>query len=228
MPAQKQVARDIFMTLYCPQCGGALDVDPAHMAAVVRCPHCGGEFRPSDRRPAAASPALPLPVSVGACLNEGWRAFTTYPGPLIGGWLLYVIIMAAISAVPCAGVIAGIVLAGPMTAGFSRFGDCLVGYALISTFVALGFLCLIVPGVVLALMFYLTYYLILDRQMPAWDAITTSSRMMRGHKLTVFGLWVLLALINLLGLLALGLGLLVTVPLSSCASAAVYRRINGA
>ena len=166
------------MTLYCPHCGGRLDVDPAHLAVDLRCPHCGADFRPSDRQAGGASvPPTALPLSVSACLSEGWQAFVTYPGMLIGGWLLYLVIMTAVGAVPCAGAIASLVLGGPMTAGlawlmlsavrrnepkvgdlfegFSRFGDCLVSYLLIGIFVALGLVCLIVPGIVLALMFCL-------------------------------------------------------------------------
>jgi len=48
---------------------------------------------------------------------------------------------------------------------------------------------------------------------------------MKGYKLKYFGFMLLLLLINILGMLALIVGLVVTVPLSMLAMASFYNRV---
>ena len=54
-----------------------------------------------------------------------------------------------------------------------------------------------------------------------------SSRITRGHKWPLFGFVLMLVLINLLGALALIVGLLVSVPVSTLAFAHAYRVLGG-
>ena len=57
--------------------------------------------------------------------------------------------------------------------------------------------------------------------------MSESHRLTRGHKWQLFGFVLLLLLINLLGLLALVVGLLVSIPVSTLAFVHAYRVLGG-
>jgi len=87
---------------------------------------------------------------------------------------------------------------------------------------ALGFLLLIVLGIIFVLMFMFTTLIVIDRGLGPIEAMKESSRITRGHRWTLLGLALLVLLVNLLGPLALVVGLLVSVPVSWIALAHVY------
>jgi uncharacterized membrane protein len=93
--------------------------------------------------------------------------------------------------------------------------------------VAVGFVLLIVPGIIFALMFMFTTFIVIDRELGPIEAMKESNRITYGHKWTLLGFGVLLVLINLLGLIAFVVGLLVSIPVSSLAVAHAYRVLAG-
>jgi hypothetical protein len=97
---------------------------------------------------------------------------------------------------------------------------------LVGIAVMLGFIALIVPGVVLALMFSFAGFAVIDRKLDPIEAMKESARLTTGAKPELLGLALLLLALNLAGVLALGVGLLVTVPMSFIAAARVYRRLQ--
>lgn len=101
-------------------------------------------------------------------------------------------------------------------------------WALILFYLAVfvGLILLIVPGVIVALMFCLWPYFILDKQFPGVDSLKASKSAVYGSKWDLFLLWVATFLINLLGLLCLGVGLLITMPVTMLAWAFVYLKLT--
>jgi uncharacterized membrane protein len=93
--------------------------------------------------------------------------------------------------------------------------------------IAAGFILLIVPGIIFALMFMFTTFIVIDREFGPIDAMKESRRITHGYKWKLLGLSLLLVLINLLGLAALVVGLLVSIPVSSLAFAHAYRLLGG-
>lgn len=91
----------------------------------------------------------------------------------------------------------------------------------LATFV--GFILLIIPGVIVALMLQFATYEVIDRGLSPADAIRESRRMTKGRLGTLLLLLLALVGINLLGLLAIGVGLLVSLPVSMLAIAHAYR-----
>ena len=91
--------------------------------------------------------------------------------------------------------------------------------------VFVGFLLLVVPGVIAALGLGFVPYVVIDRGAGPIDALKESWRITKGNKwrLLLFGL-VLIGL-NLVGLLALVVGLLVTVPVTWLAVTHAYRTL---
>ncbi len=93
--------------------------------------------------------------------------------------------------------------------------------------VVIGFILLIIPGVYLSLKYGFFGYILVDRpELSAMDALKESARLTDGIKWNL--LWFSLALlgINFLGILALGIGLLYTVPVSIMAYTALYRSLT--
>lgn len=98
---------------------------------------------------------------------------------------------------------------------------------LLALAIGIGFILLIVPGIIFALMFMFVTFIVIDRELGPIEAMKESHRITRGHKWNLLGFTLVLVLINLLGVLALLVGLLVSIPVSSLAFAHVYRLLAG-
>lgn len=92
--------------------------------------------------------------------------------------------------------------------------------------IAVGFLLLIVPGIIFTLMFMFTTFIVIDRELGPVEAMKESRRITHGYKWRLLGFGLVLALVNLLGILALVIGLLVSIPVSSLAFAHAYRTLG--
>lgn len=104
----------------------------------------------------------------------------------------------------------------------------LIASLLFSIGLYVGLLLLIVPGIVFALIFYFYSYSIVDTgEGNPIAALQHSARLTRGHRVQLFGLFVLLVLINIIGVLALVVGVLITMGISLLAVAYVYRQLSG-
>lgn len=91
--------------------------------------------------------------------------------------------------------------------------------------IIVGFILFIIPGIIFSIKLQYSEYLIVDKGKDAVDSLKGSWEMTKGVKWNLFLFGILLALINILGFLALLVGLLVTVPLSMVANAYVYRKL---
>jgi uncharacterized membrane protein len=98
---------------------------------------------------------------------------------------------------------------------------------LLALAVAIGFVLLIVPGIIFGLMFMFATFIVIERELGPIDALSESHRITRGHKWPLFGFVLLLLLINVLGVLALIVGLLVSIPVSTLAFVHAYRALGG-
>jgi uncharacterized membrane protein len=97
---------------------------------------------------------------------------------------------------------------------------------LVAIVVGIGMLLLIVPGIILGLMFLFTTYIVVDRERGPIEAMKDSKAITQGYKWQLLGFGILLALINLAGLMALAVGLLVTIPITLLAVAHAYRVLS--
>ena len=92
--------------------------------------------------------------------------------------------------------------------------------------VAVGLILLIVPGLILMYMFLYHSYLIIDKKVGPIEALTQSRAITDGSKWDLFLFSLVLMLINFVGLACLGIGLLISLPVTMMASVYVYRRLN--
>lgn len=98
---------------------------------------------------------------------------------------------------------------------------------LTSLAVGIGFVLLIVPGVIALLFFMFSTFIVIDRELGPIDAMKESMRITEGHRLPLLGFVLLLVLIVIAGALALGVGLLVAFPIATLAFAHAYRVLSG-
>ena len=90
---------------------------------------------------------------------------------------------------------------------------------------AVGLVALIIPGIYLALRFSMVRFAVLDGA-GITESLRQSGKETRGHKWHLLGLFLVLAGVNLVGLLLLYVGLLITVPVSGLAWAHVYLKLK--
>ncbi len=90
--------------------------------------------------------------------------------------------------------------------------------------IVIGLILFIIPGIIIAIKLQFLEYLIVDKKM-GFEAFNKSWEMTKGVKWNLFVFGILLLLINILGVLALFVGLFVTLPLSLIATAFVYRKL---
>lgn len=111
--------------------------------------------------------------------------------------------------------------------GYKDFVRIFLAEFLVILATLIGFILLIVPGVILALMFAQTEFILKDdKEISAADAIKKSMKMMEGHKAELF--WLTLSFIGwlLLCLLTLGIGFLFLAPYFNTTMAHYYEDLK--
>jgi uncharacterized membrane protein len=103
----------------------------------------------------------------------------------------------------------------------------LVAWILVSIIVAVGFVLLIIPGIIAAFLLSLTSYAVLDAHQDPITALKSSFATTSKNVGPLIVLFLVLLLINLLGGLLCGIGLLVSVPTSVVAVAYTWRHLTG-
>ena len=120
--------------------------------------------------------------------------------------------------------------AAPALGAFFRFanvGNVILASILVGVLTAIGFILFVIPGVIVAFLSWWTLQFVIDRDEPAIEGIRSSFRAISSQAGTLLLLALALIGINILGAIPLGLGLLVTVPLSIIASTYAYRVVSG-
>jgi uncharacterized membrane protein len=111
--------------------------------------------------------------------------------------------------------------------GFNKYVPLILAHIAVSLLTALGLLLLILPGIYLAVAYWLTVPTVLDRNFNFWSSMEISRRLITRNWFSMLGFLLVFLLINLVGLLACGLGLLVTLPWTACSLVSAYADIVG-
>jgi uncharacterized membrane protein len=115
---------------------------------------------------------------------------------------------------------------GELFSGVDYFFNYIIGGVIYAIIVVFGFILLIIPGIIWSMKYQFFAYLIIDKNMRPIDALKESARITQGHKMNLFIFSLLAILLNLAGLLFFGIGLLVTIPLTSLAVVRIYRKLS--
>lgn len=102
----------------------------------------------------------------------------------------------------------------------------IVGSILFGLIIAVGFILLIIPGIILSVKLGFYSYYIVDKGLGPIGALKASWGATKGISWNLFLLGLLLGLINVAGILLLVVGLLVTIPATALAHAYVYRKVS--
>ena len=182
-------------------------------------------------------------------LKEGWEIFKSRAGEFIVFTVIIAAVAALFSKLNFIGSFATTAVVPPLYAGFIivvfmlfkgqevRFSDFFKGFnyflplvlasLVMSILIALGTILLILPGIYLMVSYMFVSLLIVDYHMEFWQAMETSRQIVTKNWFSLFVFFLVLFVVNLLGALALGIGLLVTAPLSVCSVCVAYRDIVG-
>lgn len=107
----------------------------------------------------------------------------------------------------------------------ARYLDYLITAALFGLLVGVGLVLLIVPGVLWGVTYCLAPLLVVDQGLTPRAALRRSAELTHGVREELLVFWLMIIGVNILGALALGVGLLATAPASAMAAVYVYRRL---
>lgn len=191
----------------------------------------------------------PCTLNVKNYIQQGWEMFKEHIGEFVGFTLIIFVASAVSSKLAVSGSFIFSAVAASFYAGYGiaafrllngqqlQFADFFKGFnyflplflaALAGGFlVGIGFVLLIIPGIYLAVAYMFTTYFIIDYRMEFWQAMETSRMIITKNWFAFFGFAFVLFALNLLGGLALGVGLLVSIPVTACAAAVAYKDIIG-
>tara|TARA_B110000914_G_scaffold221567_1_gene233584 strand:+ start:94 stop:672 length:579 start_codon:yes stop_codon:yes gene_type:complete len=168
----------------------------------------------------------------------------------IGTFLIFLLISIGATLIPFAGQVIGFLIAGPLAVGGAFFalnivreqaaktddlffgfnnnlGNSILAYLLVFVFVFIGFVLLIIPGIIVALAFSQTWFILAENpSMDSYDAIIKSKNMMNGYKWQYFKIGLRLFGLGLLCLLTLGIGFLWLLPYQYVVYAKFYEQVK--
>ena len=171
-------------------------------------------------------------------LNDRWMVSAL-------AYLLYSLITGALAFIPGIGSFASAILIGPLSVGltiyfiklhkeerpgvstifegFEDFAGSIAVYLLTTIFTILWTLLFIIPGIIKAYAYSMSFYLKAKKpELSASESITLSSDIMRGKKLKLFFLEISFLGWALLSILTLGIGLFFLVPYMQAATTAFF------
>ncbi len=180
-------------------------------------------------------------ISIESALQMGFNHLRKAPGIFI--------VYSLIGLITLSNPGTGLILGGPILAGyylfirhlqagedpdigiffhaFYKFVPLLVLSLLLGLLIAIGFMLLIIPGIYLTISYLFSHLFVCFYDIAPAEALTLSRKTVKGNFMQILYLWLILLGINVLGALALGVGLLLTIPFSACVIYAVFDDIIG-
>ena len=168
----------------------------------------------------------------------------------IGTFLIFLLVSMGAALIPVAGQVIGFLIAGPLAVGGAFFalnivreqaaktddlffgfnnnlGNSILAYLLVFVFAFIGFILLIIPGVIVALALSQTWFILAENpSMDSYEAIIKSKNMMKGYKWQYFKIGLRLFGLGLLCLLTLGIGFLWLLPYQYVVYAKFYEQLK--
>ncbi len=180
-------------------------------------------------------------LSIENVLQRGFNLFRKSPGIFI--------IYGIVGAIAFSNPISGLLLGGPIIVGyyivsnlisrdrivelpdffksFDKFVPLLILNLLMVLVIVLGLIILFIPGIYFAVSYIFAHFFVWFYELDPTEAIRLSRKTVSGNFGHIFLLCLALAGINLLGILAFGVGVLLTVPFSYCVVYAAFDDIIG-
>ena len=93
--------------------------------------------------------------------------------------------------------------------------------------IVMGFLLLIIPGIIVILFYWPAYYLVIDRRTPVMQSFAVARIITKGNEVTFFVMGLLASAIFFVGVLALCVGIFAAQPLALLMFACAYLMMSG-
>jgi hypothetical protein len=187
--------------------------------------------------------ARAVPLQIGGCISRSWSLLKSDFWPIVGVTFVLLVVALVAGRIPFLGIVLSVLFTGAFNGGlyffylkkvrgqqtelsdaFSGFtvalGPLILTSVLVTLLTTAGLVCLLLPGIYLAIAYSFAYLLVIDRKLEFWAAMEVSRRVISAQWWRMFGLVLLGAIIGVLGLLGLLVGVLVTLPI--CIGAIVY------
>lgn len=185
---------------------------------------------------------------MGEYFNRGFELFKKNLWGFVGFTAIYIAIIAVASLIPAGGLVSlfiqPILLAGfyivandmlrnnPVDfnrffKGFDFAMQLIIANLMVGLFVFIGILAFIIPGIYLAVSYSFTPFFIIFLGYDFWPAMEWSRKIVTQNFWSILGFVIVMGLINVIGLLFLGIGLLFTMPLTACITYSAFEDIVG-
>ena len=178
-------------------------------------------------------------LDIRACLRRGWALIARDFWPVIGVTAVMLLLV---------GSNGGAILGGPLVGGLclyflrkmhaqdSTVATAFSGFSIaflplffagliLAAATILGFLCFVVPGILIALAGILPLALVIDKRLDFWPAMQLTLKKINQQRWKFLQFIAILAVINLAGLLVLGIGVFFTAPVTIAAMMCAYEDI---
>lgn len=211
------------------------------------CPSCKTDFFQRLQEGAGMSDGN---TPNGELMSQAREALRGNWGTAIGTALLMMVISTGVQLVPLFGGLLSLLLSGSLTLGFSmfllalvrrqdartgmlfdgfqRFGPALGAYFLMNLFILLWALLLIIPGIMAAMSYSMTFFVMADNpDIGPMEAIKRSKKMMHGKRWKLFCLGLRFIGWSLLSILTLFIGFLWVMPYYWTSATLFYEDVKG-
>ncbi len=111
--------------------------------------------------------------------------------------------------------------------GFNKFLQIFLVNFVGTIFILTGSLFLLIPGIYLAVAYTFSVLFVIEKKLNFWSALEASRKLITKKWFSFLGFVILLCLFNLFGFLVLGIGIFLTIPLTSCIIVAAFEDIVG-
>ena len=150
--------------------------------------------------------------------------FIAIVGELIYAWITLPVAM-GLFAISLDRVAGGEVSNDRLFLFFPQATRLVVTTVLMTLLIFMGYVLLIIPGLYLSVAYLFVLPLLVQRELGMLDALEVSRKAITHRWFTVLGILLVLALINVIGAIPLGIGLIWTIPWTMLAMGVMYQRI---
>ncbi|VAX22427.1 hypothetical protein MNBD_NITROSPINAE01-940 [hydrothermal vent metagenome] len=178
-------------------------------------------------------------------LKEGWYLFRDNASNILVAAIIFVAIHFVANFIP----FVSLLISGPLMGGMYyvildaeqgkefnamrifdgfrlKFAPLVLVAILSTVFMIGGLILLILPGFLIMGWYLFPYLYVLDKDMDFWPAMEASRKIGFKNHANVFLLAVLFGILNLIGFLLFGVGLLVSVPYTLCVTIKAYEHLK--